>query len=263
MRNEQTAIPSRIRDILASFNPRQPFKPSNPEVLFIGCADPREGAGHHFDLGDTAVRETIPGLAIPPYRLASVEMKATFALCARAGVKEIVLVAHSDCGANKAAVTVPEPDPESDDETHLIAACVARMGLDIPNLKGSFMLATGNDFAQTADLLARHVVVESVGNLCGFPKINEQVMAGKLNIVSAFHDMQNGRLEYYDVGEHRWKIIGDAPHEVPDHFCTRPHDCGQCASCGDQIGNALRPTHDHHGVPWQAVSVIRRSIEGG
>ena len=186
--------------------------PHSPESFLICCVDSRFQPAKALDYGPGTALEYRPiACVIPPAYKAEPDFKSKMAFRRLKEIDTIIMVCHSDCGGCQAALTVPNPDPASEDDLHTVASFIHTSGLDIPLLaKGLLTIEKGN-IKSAADLLAREVGVKSFYNLLGYKgrdehaTIGDEVKAGALNVMLLFYDLSKRSFDIYDPQEAEWK----------------------------------------------------------
>ena len=190
---------------------QQMAEPHAPECMLICCIDSRFQPAKALDYGPGTTLEHRPiACVVPPAYKADPDLMSRMAFRRLKEISNIILVCHSDCGGAQAALEVPNPDPNSDDDLHTVASVVHRSGLDIPLLGKGFLAQTGGDKRKAGDLLAREVGVKSLHNLMGYKgstgyaTISDEVSVGALTVMLFYFDLEKRALEMYDVQKGAW-----------------------------------------------------------
>lgn len=218
------------------------FTKHHPDQMWCGCIDGREKAGGNFDYENNTIRVTEIAAAFPPYEKAPRTIRSKFSFRKIKGVSVIKVNGHSDCGGAQTVIAYPDANLAPDEETADIVLGIADTGADLPRLREAFVLACEGDEWQAANLMSRHIVLESVDRISGYPHINDGIMGGTLDLIPLYHDLKRGsgirsHLERYDVAKKIW--VPTAQSAITN-MCERPHDCKACESCHTTIADSLR-----------------------
>lgn len=233
-----------VHAAVKSFKPRCDHSAHHPEVGIIICVDARLRAGEHHDYGDKALRFTKIAAVIPPYDRAPVSTRAEFSLAKLKDVDCLAVEGHSFCGGAQTAYAYPDPKDTQDEDIRLIVESVAESGADLPTLRDAFRAACEGNDVKGSNLLARHLVVQSVQNLSAYPGVNQKIIENTLDVVPLYHLLKQDKpgelshLERYDVAHQRW-IRADEDHVVTN-MCARPHGCAQCVTCHHTIERSMQ-----------------------
>lgn len=227
----------------------QNFQPSvneahKPEICCITCIDGREGAGRYFDFGDQAIRITEIASVIPPYDQAPAGLRAKFSFTKLKNISTIKIVGHSFCGGAETVIGNPDIDAIENPEIRDIVYSLAQSGADLPRLKDAFLRAVEGNKTHAANLLSRHLVLQSLANVSAYPYIDRQMRERHLDMIPLYHVMKQGtgqesHMERFDVENGLWQRTDQAP---ATHLCGRPFNCAACTSCHGTIQNALEWT---------------------
>ena len=185
--------------------------PHAPECMMICCLDSRIQPSKALDYGPGKALEYRPiSCVIPPAYKADPDLKSRMAFRRMKEISTIVLMCHSDCGGAQAALAMPAPDPESEDDLHTVASFVQRSGLDIPLLAKGFLAQEGGNIRRAGDRLAREIGVKSLQNLMGYKgatgyeTIADEVAVGALSVRLFYLDLEKRQLEMYDMKTGAW-----------------------------------------------------------
>lgn len=206
----------------------------HPDMLLIACIDSRIQPSRALDVGPGVALEYRPiGCVVPPKDEAGEDLDSRMAFRRLNGIKNIVLICHSDCGGAKAAITVPEPDKEKGGDLHIVAAQMHRAGLNIPKLSKEFLAAENGDVGKAGNRLAKEVGVKSLQNLLtyqgnnGHKTIADEIEKGGLSVTLLYYDLANQSFEVYSQKTKNWKPLAAAPKpaEAPKkkHAGGKPH----------------------------------------
>lgn len=233
----------RANKALKNFNGKI-FGEHNPEYLWCGCADGREEGGHHLGLDGHTLLAAVPGAAFPYYKDLD-ELDGTISLAALKGVSVIFVNGHSDCAAAKAGIAYPDPSLAPDDKIEHIIKGLLHAGVDLPRLKESLELVCEHNSMNAANLLARHMALNSVDHISMYPGVEDALMRDRLDLIPVFHDLRAGtglpsRMERYDSGRQTWV---DVTADPLTNMCERPHHCLGCKGCHVSIEDSLNWVH--------------------
>jgi len=172
----------------------------NPFAAVLSCIDSRVPAELVFDLGvgDIFVVR-VAGNVVGTKALGSLEYAA-----AVAGVKLVMVLGHSRCGAVTSSVKLASENKNALSETgceHLqsivdeitpsLSADKSTKGMDEEQIE------------QFVDLVAKRNVLRTVDLISHRSRAMRQAVAeGKLKIVGAFYDVKSGEIEIYDGTHH-------------------------------------------------------------
>jgi len=159
-----------------------------PFAIILGCSDSRVPAEIIFDqgLGDLFVIR-VAGNVVAPSQIGSVEFAA-----ARFGVRLVVVLGHSRCGAVLA--TIEELESASATSTRGLRSIVDRVRPAIEGLR-----AVGVSGDQLVHEGVRANVRASADHLRhGSPLLEELMINDGLLVVGAEYDLDNGRVDFFD-----------------------------------------------------------------
>ena len=160
-----------------------------PFAIILGCSDSRVPAEFVFDqgLGDLFVIRVAGNIAAPS-QIGSIE----FAV-ARFGVKLVVVLGHSNCGAVRAAVDHCRKPEDTTDGLHAIVDRIS------PNI---MPLVHGKSSACVDELMPAAVkanVQATINTLRNRSALLEgKVQTGNLLIIGAEYDLASGEVRFYD-----------------------------------------------------------------
>lgn len=188
-----------------------------PDMFLIACIDSRIQPARALDVGPGVALEYRPiGCVIPPKDEAGEDLDSRLAFRRINGIKNIVLICHSDCGGAKAAIKVPDPDKASEDDLHIVASHMRRSGADIPKLSRDFMAAENGDIDRAGNRLAKEVGVKSYDNLLGYKgdnghaTIKDEIEKGGLTVTLLYYDLAGQNFEVYNPKTKNWKPLAPA-----------------------------------------------------
>jgi carbonic anhydrase len=198
-----------------------------PDAFLICCIDSRFQPDKALDYGPGVALEYRPIAAVvPPPAEADEALLARMAFRRLKDVRNIIIVAHSDCGGAQASINLPNPDPKGGGDLDLVARETHRTGLDVPKLSAEFLKASGGDARAAGNLLAREVAVQSYKNLLeykgrdGFATIADEVKAGEAKIALLYYDLETLSVEQYDLAKGAWVPV--TPPDSPPPPATKP-----------------------------------------
>lgn len=188
-----------------------------PDAFLICCIDSRFQPDRALDYGPGVALEYRPiAAAIPPQDQADDALLGRMAFRRLKEVKNIVIVAHSDCGGAQASIQIPEPDVKNGGDLDLVAAQTHRTGLDVPKLRDEFLKATKGDTKEAGNMLAKATAVQSLKNILGykgrdgFSTIEDEMKAGEVNVVLLYYDLETQKAEKYDLAKGQWGPLAPA-----------------------------------------------------
>lgn len=216
-----------INDFLRSLaGNAKPFTPDEqkkmtgtqePDAFLICCIDSRFQPDRALDYGPGVALEYRPiAAAIPPEDKADEALLGRMAFRRLKEVKNIVIVAHSDCGGAQASIQIPEPDLKNGGDLDLVAAQTHRTGLDVPKLRDEFLKATKGDTKEASNMLAKATAVQSLKNILGYKgrdghaTIGDEMKAGAVNVVLLYYDLETQKAEKYDLSKGEWAPLSPA-----------------------------------------------------
>ena len=160
-------------------------KSQAPFAAIVTCSDSRVPAELLFDngFGDIFVIRTAGNSVVDPSTQGSVDYAVN-----HLGVKLVVVMGHTNCGAIKAVVSTPcDHDATPDPNAGELPVLIEKIADCIPQFKGkeeSFKEAIdANIVAQTAKISA-------------LPHVKAKVKNGELKVVSAIYDLKTGKVEF-------------------------------------------------------------------
>ncbi|MEO6065115.1 MAG: carbonic anhydrase [Lysobacterales bacterium] len=161
-----------------------------PFAAILGCSDSRVPVEIVFDqgLGDLFVVR-VAGNIVAPSQIGSVEFAAE-----RFGMRLVVVLGHSQCGAIEA--TIEELQRPSESQSRNLAAIVDRIR---PSVEG--LLATG--LRNDPEALVRHAVRANIrasaDHLRHGSQVIEQLIENEgLLVVGAEYSLETGIVEFFD-----------------------------------------------------------------
>lgn len=189
--------------------------PQWPDVFLIACIDSRFQPSKALDYGPGVALEHRPIAAVvPPVAEADAALLSRMAFRRLKDVKNIVIIAHSDCGGAQASIEHPHPDLKNGGDIDLVANETHRTGLDIPTLAEKFLKAAKGDVKAAGNMLARETAVQSLKNILGYKgkgdhaTIEDEWKAGEVNVVLLFYDLEKQSAEKYDLSKGKWEPLG-------------------------------------------------------
>ena len=166
-------------------NAQQPF------AVILGCSDARVPAELIFDqgLGDLFVVR-VAGNIVAPSQIGSIEFAA-----ARFGIRLVVVLGHSQCGAILA--TLEELRQDTLHQSPNLRSIVERV-------RPSVAALLGTELARDPDALVRHAVRANVRGSVdhlrhGSAILEEMIQREGLRIVGAEYSLETGAVEFLDV----------------------------------------------------------------
>lgn len=190
--NERFASNVRDMSALASKSRRQDLiGGQEPFAIVLGCSDSRVPAELVFDqgLGDLFVIR-VAGNIVAPSLIGSVEFSARLH-----GVRLVVVLGHTQCGAIKA--TVDELEQPSSERSPNLAAIVNRIRPSVTTLIDAGL---GDDHDALIHHATRANVRASVAQLRTGSVILEQLIAEEgLQVVGAEYSLETGVVDFFDA----------------------------------------------------------------
>jgi len=184
-----SGLPS--RDSFLRFSRRaQLADGQNPFAIILGCSDSRVPAEIVFNqgLGDLFVIR-VAGNIVAPSQVGSVEFAA-----ARFGVRLVVVLGHSQCGAILA--TLEELRTPDENQSRNLRSIVDRVR---PSVEGLLAADPRPDLDAIVKEAVRANIRASVRNLRKGSEILEQlVQDGNLTIVGAEYSLETGVVDFFD-----------------------------------------------------------------
>ena len=188
--NSRFVAEVRSQGSLSQTRQREVAEAQAPLAIILGCSDSRVPAEIVFDqgLGDLFVIR-VAGNIVAPSQVGSVEFAA-----ARFGVRLVVVMGHSQCGAVRA--TLEELARPTVDQSQNLGAIVDRIR---PAVEG--LLDT--DLAHAPDTLLHHAVRANVrmsaNHLRHGSRVLEQlIQTDGLLVVGAEYSLETGVVDFFD-----------------------------------------------------------------
>ncbi len=162
-----------------------------PFAIILGCSDSRVPAEIVFDqgLGDLFVIR-VAGNIVAPSQVGSVEFAAE-----RYGVRLVVVLGHSSCGAILATVEqLSRPSEQRSRNMHTIVARIR------PSVDALLRDDPGTDYAALIERAVRANIRVSTDHLRHGSQILEELIdKNGLLIVGAEYSLETGKVEFFDV----------------------------------------------------------------
>jgi carbonic anhydrase len=178
-------------DVLASTSRRRAVAMAQtPFAVILGCSDSRVPAEMVFDqgLGDLFVIR-VAGNIVAPSQIGSVEFAAE-----RYGVRLVVVLGHSNCGAILA--TVEELGRGSKDQSRHLRSIVDRIRPSVQAFQGT---PIGNDHDALVHHAVRANIRMSANHLRHGSDVLEQLIEkNDLLVVGAEYSLETGEVEFFD-----------------------------------------------------------------
>ena len=188
----------------------------HPDVFLICCIDSRFQPDKALDYGPGVTLEYRPiSAVIPPTSEADPALLSRMAFRRLKDVRNIVIIAHSDCGGAQAAINIPNPDLKNGGDLDIVANEVHRTGLDIGKLAPEFLKAANGDVKEAGNMLARDVSIQSLKNVLGykgrdkFATIGDEVAAGEANVILLYYDLDTHKVDQYDMSKKSWTPVAN------------------------------------------------------
>jgi carbonic anhydrase len=162
-----------------------------PFAIILGCSDSRVPAEIVFDagLGDLFVIR-VAGNIVAPSQVGSVEFAAE-----RFGVRLVVVLGHSNCGAIQA--TMEQLSRPSDQRSRNMHTIVARIR---PSVDALLRSDPGTDPAALIERAVRANIRVSTDHLRHGSQILEELIAQNgLLVVGAEYSLETGKVDFFDV----------------------------------------------------------------
>jgi carbonic anhydrase len=159
-------------------------KQQNPMCVIIGCIDSRTTPEILFDtgLGDILTIR-IAGNIITKEIIGSIEIA-----CSKLGAKLIVVKAHSHCGAVTLAM--------NDINEFSMGSITSKIKLVAQKID-SYPLKHDDSDVKAIERVARQNAIEGVQEIISLsPYLSEKISRGELGIVSAYHDISTGEVQF-------------------------------------------------------------------
>jgi len=161
-----------------------------PFAIVLGCSDSRVPAEIVFDqgLGDLFVIR-VAGNIVSPSQIGSVEFAA-----ARFGVRLVVVLGHSQCGAISA--TIEELLQPAENQSRNLRSIVDRVR---PSVEGLLKTELRNDMDALIRTSVRSNVGVSVSHLrYGSPILENLIRHEGLRVIGAEYSLDTGVVEFFD-----------------------------------------------------------------
>jgi carbonic anhydrase len=162
-----------------------------PFAIVLGCSDSRVPAEIVFDqgLGDLFVIR-VAGNIVAPSQVGSVEFAAE-----RFGVRLVVVLGHSNCGAILA--TIEQLSRPSDQRSRNMHTIVARIR---PSVDALLRNDPGTDHAALVERAVRANIRVSTDHLRhGSQILEEAIEKNGLLVVGAEYSLETGKVDFFDV----------------------------------------------------------------
>lgn len=161
-----------------------------PFAIVLGCSDARVPAEIVFDqgLGDLFVIR-VAGNIVAPSQVGSVEFAAS-----RFGMRLVVVLGHSQCGAINA--TIEELQRPAENQSRNLQSIVDRIR---PSVAPLLRTEARHDLAALARTAIRSNIIASVDHLRHGSSILEQLIQDEgLRVVGAEYSVETGVAEFFD-----------------------------------------------------------------
>ena len=165
-------------------------KGQEPLAIILGCSDARVPAEIVFDqgLGDLFVIR-VAGNIVAPSQVGSVEFAAS-----RFGIRLVVVLGHSDCGAIEA--TLEELQQSQEFQSRNLRSIVDRVRPSVEKLLSTDLR---HDVEALLDQAVRVNIDVSVDHLRRGSEILEQLIRDEgLQVVGAEYSLETGVVEFFD-----------------------------------------------------------------
>jgi carbonic anhydrase len=165
-------------------------KQQQPFAIILGCSDSRVPAEFVFDqgLGDLFVIR-VAGNIVAPSQIGSVEFAA-----ARFGIRLVVVLGHSDCGA--IAATLEELQRPTENQSRNLRAIVDRVRPSVESLLDTDLR---HDLAALAQEAVQRNVRASANQLRHGSEVLEQLIENDgLLVVGAEYRVETGVVDFFD-----------------------------------------------------------------
>jgi carbonic anhydrase len=167
----------------------------SPEALFFSCSDSRVDPNviTQSKPGDLFIVKNVGSIIPdcgPHWKKSCTGAAIEFALAALS-VSDIVVCAHSDCGAMKALYKEPEAFKDTPNLLEWVNTAIpAKGGIDAMNDEPTFK--------KLIEITTKEHIKESLENLKTYPLVAKAMKAGKLNIHGWYYDIGNGSVHTYN-----------------------------------------------------------------
>ncbi|MFM7340969.1 MAG: carbonic anhydrase, partial [Bacteroidota bacterium] len=162
-------------------------KEQNPMCVIIGCIDSRTTPELLFDsgLGDILTIR-IAGNIINQDIIGSLEIA-----CSKLGARLIVVKSHSKCGAVLLAM-----NDVNNNSIGSITSKIKRVAEKI----NAYPLKNNSGDEQLIEIVAKENAINGVQEILQLsPLLSSMINEGKLGIISAYHDISTGKVEFGDL----------------------------------------------------------------
>lgn len=180
---DNRTLPNQCKDHRKSLK-----KTQEPFAAIVTCSDSRVPAELLFDngFGDLFVIRTAGNSVVDSSTQGSVDYAVN-----HLGVKVIVVLGHTNCGAIKAVVTATDDAaPNSEEEAKMqgeLPALIGKIADCIPQHKGK---------PETFDAAILANVNAQAERIAALPHVKAQVAEGKLAVVNALYDLKTGEVTF-------------------------------------------------------------------
>ena len=192
--NQRYSTNVRSLDSLLSYMHRAELSAGqSPIAIILGCSDSRVPAEVVFDqgLGDLFVIR-VAGNILAPSQVGSVEFAASLY-----GVRLVVVLGHTRCGAIQATVDELEGHPPPESENLRFIVDTVR-----PAIEGLMATDLAKDHEALMHAAVRANVKATANHLRHGSRILEKLIAERgLLVVGAEYDLATGRVEFFDGSE--------------------------------------------------------------
>lgn len=161
----------------------------NPFAVILGCSDSRVPAEFVFDqgMGDLFVIRVAGNIAAPS-QIGSIEFAVD-----RFGVKLVVVLGHSNCGAIRATLDYISNPSDASPGIHAIVDRIRPTLLDLVHS------CACQDDIELMKSAVRANVRSTVSQLWQSSQLLERLcLAGELKIVGADYSLESGQVEFFD-----------------------------------------------------------------
>jgi carbonic anhydrase len=174
-----------------------------PFAIILGCSDSRVPAEIVFDqgLGDLFVIR-VAGNIVAPSQVGSVEFAAE-----RYGVRLVVVLGHSNCGAILATVEqLSRPSEQRSRNMHTIVARIR------PSVDTLLRTDPGTDHAALIERAVRANIRVSTDHLRHGSQILEELIdKNGLLVVGAEYSLETGKVDFFDVPDETTGLYAQLP----------------------------------------------------
>ena len=178
----------------------------SPEILFIGCCDSRVVPDLivNSQPGDMFILRNI-GNFVPPYENDNEFHGSTAAIeyaVSVLGVKDIIVCGHSHCGACASLYD------DLSNEPHLVHV---NKWLELgqkARKEAVLKVGTNKKSRKLVKATEKISIKHQMENLLTYPEIYRKVKNKELNIHGWYYRIKSGVIEYYDVKNDSFKVLG-------------------------------------------------------